>query len=72
MKLNELLKLLEKHNIPDDVTLMSNSGWECGATDMDGVYYNRPFNTLVFTQGSCDDCDVYSILEGWETLKCQL
>lgn len=69
MKLNTLLKLLEKHNIPDDVTLMSDSGWEGWATDMDGVYYNRSFNTLVFTQSSCDDCDVYSRLTGWETLK---
>ena len=41
MKLNKLLELINKHNINDNVLLRSDSGWECGATDMDGVYYNR-------------------------------
>ena len=50
MKLNTLLKLNNKHNIPDDVLLRSDSGWECDATDMDGVYYNRKLNVIVFTQ----------------------
>jgi len=50
MKLNTLLKLINKHNIPDDVLLESDSGWECGATDMDGVYYNRKLNVIIFTQ----------------------
>ena len=40
MKLNKLLELINKHNIPDDVLIQSDSGWECDATDMDGVYYN--------------------------------
>ena len=35
MKLNKLLELINKHNIPDDVLLKSDSGWECGDTDMD-------------------------------------
>ena len=50
MKLNKLLELINKHNIPDDVLLRSDSGWECDATDMDGVYYNRKLNVIVFTQ----------------------
>ena len=50
MKLNKLLELIEKHNIPEDVHLLSDSGWECSATEMDGVYYNQKENTLVFTQ----------------------
>ena len=29
---------------------MSDSGWECCATDMDGVYYNKLKNVVVFTQ----------------------
>ena len=50
MEMNTLLKLINKHNIPDDVLLRSDSGWECDATDMDGVYYNRKLNVIVFTQ----------------------
>ncbi|MBQ0111510.1 MAG: hypothetical protein KBT03_00100 [Bacteroidales bacterium] len=52
MKLNKLLELIEKHNIPKDVHLLSDSGWECSATQMNGVYYNQKENTLVFTQES--------------------
>lgn len=44
-------RILKENNIPDDVRLMSDSGWECDATEMDGVYYHRKTNTIVFTQG---------------------
>lgn len=50
MTFAELNKIIEDNNIPHDVKLMSDSGWECGATDMDGVYYNREKNEIVFTQ----------------------
>ena len=50
MKLNKLLELINKHNIHDNVLLRSDSGWECDATDMDGAYYNRKLNVIVFTQ----------------------
>ena len=68
MKLNALLKLLEKHNIPDDVTLMSDSGWECCATEMDGVYYNSLENVIVFTQ-DMSNCDEYYGKLHWERLE---
>ena len=67
MKLNNLLKLINKHNISDDVLLQSDSGWECGATDMDGVYYNRKLNIIVFTQ-YVDTSDYYFSELDWETL----
>ena len=51
MTYSELAKLLSENNIPVDVHLMSDSGWECDATEMDGVYYNKGENTIVFTQG---------------------
>jgi len=50
MTFNELLKIIKDNNIPEDVTLMSDSGWECGETDMDGVYYNDALNIIIFTQ----------------------
>lgn len=68
MKLNKLLELIEKHNISKDVTLMSDSGWECGATDMDGVYYNEHKNIIVFTQ-YVDDGDYYYSKDGWTVIN---
>ena len=68
MKLNKLLELINKHNIPDDVLLQSDSGWECGATDMDGAYYNRKLNVIVFTQ-YIDSSDHYFSELDWETLE---
>ena len=67
MKLNNLLKLIDKHNIPDDVLLKSDSGWECCATDMDGVYYNRKLNVIVFTQYISENDSYFNELD-WEML----
>lgn len=51
MTFEKLNELIVKYNIPSSVKLMSDSGWECDATDMDGIYYNKEQNILVFTQG---------------------
>lgn len=50
MTVEVLLSLMEKHNIPKNVTIKSDSGWECNETEMDGIYYNRELNTMIFTQ----------------------
>lgn len=50
MRYKILRELIIKYNIPYSVKLLSDSGWECGATDMDAVYYNKTDNILVFTQ----------------------
>jgi hypothetical protein len=52
MTFAKLNKIIEENHIPHDVKLMSDSGWECGATDMDGVFYNREKNEIVFTQST--------------------
>ena len=44
-----LTEIIKENNIPSNVELLSDSGWECCATDMDGVYYNKLENTVVFT-----------------------
>ena len=67
MKLNKLLELIDKHNIPDDVLLRSDIGCECDATDMDGVYYNRKLNVIVFTQYISEN-DSYFNESDWEIL----
>lgn len=69
MTFNELKKLLADNNIPDDVHFESDSGWEYGPTEMDGVFYNREKNTIVFTQGFWGESDDYMTLDGWEMLK---
>ena len=67
MTAKELKEKLSKYNIPDDAILMSDSGWECDATDMDGIYYNEKENIVVFTQyfGQRD----YDKENGWIELK---
>ena len=47
-------KLIKKYNIPEDVHLMSDSGWECEETEMCGVYYNKAKNLIIFTQTQND------------------
>jgi hypothetical protein len=45
-----LKKIFEDNHIPEDAILMSDSGWECDATDMNGIYYNSNENVIVITQ----------------------
>lgn len=64
----ELLnKIIEENNIPKDVHLMSDSGWECGETEMNGIYYNRKENVLIFTQHG-DRCDSWFEEDDWDLL----
>jgi len=50
MTFEKLQELIEKHNIPSNVKLLSDSGWECNETDMNGVFYNEKENHIIFTQ----------------------
>ena len=50
MTFEKLSKLIEKYNIPKNVHLLSDSGWECWESEMCGVYYNREENIIIFTQ----------------------
>lgn len=52
MKVKDFLEVLEKHNIPEDVKILSDSGWECDATDIEAVYYNKEKNFIVLVQSS--------------------
>lgn len=68
MRLNTLLELLEKCDVPEDVKLLSDSGWECGATEMDGVYYNSVRNMLVFTQDTSTSGKYFGV-KNWVLLS---
>ena len=50
MPFEKLKELIEKYNIPANVRLLSDSGWECDETEMDGVFYNKKENHIIFTQ----------------------
>lgn len=62
-----LSKIMEENNIPKNVHLLSDSGWECGVTEMDGIFYNRNDNKLVITQ-SGDYYDAWFRKDGWELI----
>jgi hypothetical protein len=51
MKVKDFLEVLKKHNIPEDVRIISDSGWECGATDIEAIYYNKEKNSITLVQG---------------------
>lgn len=68
MTLGEVKRIFEQNNIPDSAKLMSDSGWECDATDMDGIFYSRAKNVVVFTQ-DYNNRD-YSA-PAWECLRAQ-
>lgn len=67
MRIGEFLKIIKDNNIPADVTMLSDSGWECCATDMDGVYYNEEQKEIVFTQNG-DKYESYYDKEGWRLI----
>lgn len=67
MTFKELQNIIKDNNIPEDVHLISDSGWECYATEMDGVYYNKTLNEIVFTQGIYHDD--YEEDNGWKELS---
>ena len=52
MTYKKLTEIIERNGVPEDVHLMSNSGWECSATEMDGVYWNPEANEVHFIQES--------------------
>ena len=51
MTLKLLKEICERNNIPEDARLLSDSGWECDETEMDGVWYEPMCNVVIFTQG---------------------
>lgn len=69
MTFEQLSEIMKEHNIPSDVRLMSDSGWECDATDMDGIFYNKAENILVFTQnGNVNHMDEHYYTDDWKLL----
>lgn len=46
----QLSQYIKENNIPENVKLLSDSGWECGETGIRAVYYNELENVLFLYQ----------------------
>lgn len=51
MEVREFLNALKEYNIPEDVKISSDSGWECDATGIEAIYYNKEKNSITLVQG---------------------
>ena len=69
MTFEKLKELIEKHNIPSNVKLLSDSGWECNETDMNGVFYNEKENHIIFTQSYQEDYEQYVMDTDYKELR---
>jgi len=67
MTVGEFSKLIKDNNIPEDARMLSDSGWECDPTDMDGVFYNESKNEIMFTQTG-DEYDQYNRYSDWRCI----
>lgn len=68
MTFEKLKELIKKYNIPSNVKLLSDSGWECDETEMDGVYYNEEENHIIFTQ-EFSEYEKYSNRKNYKELR---
>lgn len=62
-----LMRILEENRIPEDTILMTDSGWECDATNANGVFYNPETKCIVLTQGGIFYNKEY-IVKPWQAL----
>ncbi len=66
-----LCKIIKKYELPDDILLLSDSGWECDETHMNGIWYNKNKNEIIITQGFLPEYDKYAKMPEWELLYCK-
>ena len=52
MTVGKLKEIFDTFQIPNNAILESDSGWEYGSTDMDGIFYNKFKNVITFEQGN--------------------
>ena len=67
MTIGEFSKLIKDNNIPEDAIMLSDSGWECGPSDMDGIYYSEGKNEIMITQEG-NKYDRYYDNEEWHLI----
>ncbi len=57
MTLAMLNDICNRNNIPEDVTLLSDSNWECCETQIGAVWYSEIDNAIVLTQSEYGNGD---------------
>ena len=68
MNIENFKKLIEKYNIPEDIILQSDTGWECGYSDLSSIAYNKKEKRIVFLS---DDTLIipYYHTKDWQILE---
>lgn len=61
LEVRDLLQAISKYNIPPTAKINLATGWECGPTGADALYYNVSENTLVIS----DQCDHWFESADW-------
>lgn len=71
MTFEKLENIIKNNNIPKNVLLQSDSGWECCETEMNGVYYNEIENRIIFTQyfSKYERYDKYDNMKNWRRVE---
>lgn len=70
MTLEKMKEIMDRNGVPGNARLMSDSGWELGATDMAGILWNPEENVIHFVQIAtleAEGVDGYD--EKWIVLK---
>lgn len=63
MSVEHFWKLCKQNHIPGNAIMMSDSGWECGESDCEAMFYNPKRNVVMLVQGG--NCEAYSKQDGW-------
>ena len=50
LTVKDLIDIMKENNIPMDATITSDSGWECCATYVSTVFYDKNKNEVVLCQ----------------------
>lgn len=61
LEVQDLLQIISKYNIPPTAKIILATGWECGATKADGLYYNFSDNILAISY----DCNEWFDSAEW-------
>lgn len=50
MEVKDFLGILEKHNIPENTKIISDTNWKRGTVDIEAIFYNKEKNYIELIQ----------------------
>ena len=68
MTIKNLIEIIKANNIQDDVTIESDSEWECDSSEVNLIYYNRENGILVLCGEGTLDKKLYESDQRWEKI----